>query len=460
MKQKKQLRLMLSFLAASIILYISVSLGTDYGRKSKSADAINHTNAENEALVSIDTENINDIKWNNGTEDIEMSLEGGRWSRAEDAAFPVLQSSVDELLEKLTSAKAEIAVFKPEKLSDYGLDKAALYFELKNEKGESERLLIGNKAGAGDGYYCMRDGETEIMLMEDSIYEVLSREAASYIKTVSPQTMTAPTDMKITGKDGSVFEMFKTDEPWRYTYTNYYSWFTDTDDGIKPLDLSKSEKLAALVAGIEWKGVAAYGIDETVLKEYGLDEYAIKAEVSDGNSTISLLVGNETADNTFYAYLEGSDMICTISEGAYETLTEAGYESLKPTDVCRMSWESMTGMEISAEGEGISIESASNGKYICTEDGREVSQDAVTNFKSIIDRLASVGETEETEPESEDNVIMDIVFHSNMDGHNRLEMKIASYDEKYVIVYFNKNKGKIVSSAAADTLLKLYNQMS
>ena len=459
MRQKKQLKLMLSFLAGSIILYAAVSVWADYGRKIKSADATEQAKTENEALISIDIKNISDIKWNNGTEDIEMRLEDGHWSRAEDAAFPVLQSSVEELLEKLTSAKADIAVLKPEKLGDYGLDKAARYVELESEEGEAERLLIGNKAGIGDGYYCMRDGKTEVMLMESSIYEVLSRDVTSYIKTASPQTMTAPSDMKITKKDGSVFEMFKTDEPERYTYTKYYSWFTDAGDSIEPLDLSKSERLAALVTGIEWKGVAAYGIDEASFKEYGLDEPTVRAEVSDKSSTISLLVGDETADNTFYAYLDGSDMICTISKEAYETLTAAGYESLKPTDVCRMSWESVTGMDISAEGKSISIECTPENKYICTADGREVSSDAVTNFKSIIDKLASVGEVEETEPENEDNVIMDIVFHSSIDGHNRLEMKIASYDEKHVIVYFNKNNGKIVSSAAAETLLKLHSQM-
>ena len=172
-------------------------------------------------------------------------------------------------------------------------------------------------------------------------------------------------------------------------------------------------------------------------------------------------------------------------------LENASYESLKPKDICRMQWESVTAMEISAEGsthrvditknddggassdnyETIADDDSTNteaetvdnsnsseaGQYLYTENGKELSSGDMKNFKHIIDIMVPTGTADGAA--AGENVLMKIVFHRNTEKFSEMVMTIYSYDEKSVRISFNGEENLLVSSAAADTLSELYNNL-
>ena len=156
-----------------------------------------------------------------------------------------------------------------------------------------------------------------------------------------------------------------------------------------------------------------------------------------------------------------------------------------------MQWESVTAMEISAEGSTHRVEitknddvgassddagteaeddstnteaetgadgsSSENGQYLYTENGKELSGSDMKNFKHIIDVMIPTGTADGAA--AGENVLMKIVFHRNTEKFSEMVMTIYSYDEKSVRISFNGEENLLVSSVAADTLSELYNNL-
>lgn len=488
MKQKKQLILMLAALAVSASAYAAVSIYTDKDT-GYSAEV---SNTEETKLISIEAGSVNELELSGGDGVIKMLSDGNGWTYEGNEDYPVMKDAVNDLLSSLHSAKLKPVEENCKELGKYGLEDPTVYAAVSTEDGDSERIDFGQKAGTGSGYYCRKSGSNTVYLADEDIYAKVSARLLGYISTSSSSKIEDPEAMTIERADGSVFSMTKPEDPEEYTYTNYYSWFTETDGTYKPLDESSSEKLAATVLNTDWGDKTAYGADQEALDKYGLSRPYIRAEVSGDDERATLIIGNKNeVQGGYYAYIEGSDMIYTISAKYVEMLETASYESLKPKDICRMQWESVTAMEISAEGSthrvditkndddsassddagteaeddstnteaetGADSNSSEAGQYLYTENGKELSSGDMKNFKHIIDMMIPTGTADGAA--AGENVLMKIVFHRNTEKFSEMVMTIYSYDEKSVRISFNGEENLLVSSAAADTLAELYNNL-
>mgnify|MGYP004459815061 CR=1 FL=1 len=487
MKQKKQLILMLAALAVSASAYAAVSIYTDKDT-GYSAEA---SNTDETKLISIEAGSVNELELSGGDGVIKMLSDGNGWIYEGNEDFPVMKDAVNELLTSLYSAKLKPVEENCKDFGKYGLEDPAVYVDVSTEDGDSERIDFGQKAGTGSGYYCRKSGSNTVYLADEDIYAKVSARLLDYISTSSSSKIEDPEAMTIERTDGSIFSMTKPEDPEEYTYTDYYSWFTETDGTYKPLDESSSEKLAATVLNTDWGDKTAYGADQEALDKYGLNKPYIRAEVSGDDESAALIIGNKNeVQGGYYAYIEGSDMIYTISAKYVEMLENASYESLKPKDICRMQWESVTAMEISAEGSTHRVEitknddvgassddagteaeddstnteaetgadgSSETGQYLYTENGKELSGSDMKNFKHIIDVMIPTGTANGAA--AGENVLMKIVFHRNTEKFSEMVMTIYSYDEKSVRISFNGEENLLVSSVAADTLSELYNNL-
>ena len=488
MKQKKQLILMLAALAVSASAYAAVSIYTDKDT-GHSAEA---SNSEETKLISIEANSVIELELSGEDGAIKMLFDGDGWSYEGNEEYPVMRDAVNELLSSLHSAKLKPVEENCKDFGKYGLEDPTVYVAVSTEDGDSERIDFGQKAGTGSGYYCRKSGSNTVYLADDDVYSKVSARLLDYISTSSSSKIEDPEAMTIERADGSVFSMTKPEDPEEYTYTDYYSWFTETDGTYKPLDESSSEKLAATVLNTDWGDKTAYGADQEALDKYGLSRPYIRAEVSGDDESAALIIGSKNeVQGGYYAYIEGSDMIYTISAKYVEMLENASYESLKPKDICRMQWESVTAMEISAEGSthrvditknddgGASSEDAGTeaeddntntevetgadgnsseaGQYLYTENGKELSSSDMKNFKHIIDVMIPTGTADGAA--AGENVLMKIIFHRNTERFSEMVMTIYSYDEKSVRISFNGEENLLVSRAAEDTLSELYKQI-
>ena len=271
--------------------------------------------------------------------------------------------------------------------------------------------------------------------------------------------MTEPESLCIKIKNGEVLNIFKPEDPEEYTYTDYYSWFTNENGNIVPLDSTLVNRLLSGVLNVQWKDAVKFGADDEDMDIFGLNEPEMEITAADENTDNTLLIGKKADDESYYAMKKGSDNIYTVTSELYELYLTASAESLKPNDICHIPWDTVKEISIDCGDENVRIsrkEDDVNGgyAYVVGNDAYVTSQ--AGDLKNIIDLMIPVGEDDSG---SDRELLMKIVFYRDTDTYKELELDIYAYDERRVSVDFEDNRGKLVSIEAFNSLKEIFDNM-
>ena len=456
---KKNLIFLTGFLIIAVISFImSRYVNTNYGKWEVSAE--NPDNINNSALFSLDPDAVSEIKVNNASGSYTLVNDTGEWYCQEMPEMPVGSGKVQEMLETFGSLSA-IRKFKPDnELDAYGLGEAAASIEFTGPDDFTASIAIGNKTADGASYYCIVNGDTdELFTVSVEIEEIAVRDAECYAQYDTMDHMTEPESLCIKIKNGEVLNIFKPEDPEEYTYTDYYSWFTNENGNIVPLDSTLVNRLLSGVLNVQWKDAVKFGADDEDMDIFGLNEPEMEITAADENTDNTLLIGKKADDESYYAMKKGSDNIYTVTSELYELYLTASAESLKPNDICHIPWDTVKEISIDCGDENVRIsrkEDDVNGgyAYVVGNDAYVTSQ--AGDLKNIIDLMIPVGEDDSG---SDRELLMKIVFYRDTDTYKELELDIYAYDERRVSVDFEDNRGELVSIEAFNSLKEIFDNM-
>jgi Domain of unknown function (DUF4340) len=107
--------------------------------------------------------------------------EGGKWKIAKPGPYPADADVVADALDKLAGAKVKEFLGEPKPLTPYGLDKpsSVTIWLGKDKDRTSKTLLFGKVDKTKKGVYVERQGEPEVFMTADEVWDKLPRTVAA-----------------------------------------------------------------------------------------------------------------------------------------------------------------------------------------------------------------------------------------------------------------------------------------
>ena len=416
----------------TMLLALAVILGATY--------AATLLNPENEAeeetsatIFTVNADEVTGIRWDY-SEPLSFTKENDAWVYDEDAAFPADETFLDTMLAEVKEITASKTIEAVEDWDQYTLEVPIC--EVTLTAGEDAYTIkIGEETSlGGERYLSIGDGNAYLVDADIldafcyGLYDVLAYETVPEMETI--------TAMEHTGKDSYRIDYL---ENSGLAYSDEYVWFI----GEKPLDTELTDRLMTYVTDSTWQSCANYNAED--LSQYGLDDPAATITMyyleDDTEKTYTLEIGAQAEDG-YYARIQGSGMVYTLSDSVAETLVYTTYEELQPDEVLLMDWDEVKSMEITLDGETYKISRTT--ETVTDDEGNETEEvvyklggvevDAAS-IPEVLDELESTGYANGLTPERSEEIRF--VFNRERDTFPEVELAFCQYNSTSCLVTLN-----------------------
>ncbi len=486
-KRRNTVAALLALFAALLVAYFAVSMLS--GSDSESTDEDTET-----LLLGISASEVEAVEWTYSSETYAMVLENEAWVSQDGIALD--QSSATELVSTAAEAVAVRVIDEADISDDMGLASPPITVTLTLTSGDVATFSVGGLTsdatycyvqveGITDAYVSYSTLLTSFCLSIDDLYAADAGPAALDIVSFTVESDEG-TSTLVYLEDGS-----------DASYSSSYTWFMALDgnasnteaSNLVALDTSKAETAVDLVndesftsvvkaAGVEEEDDADYGFANPTLTatlNYTTSTLYETGEVDDDGNTLYdtrvedgefiLVVGAQTETGTYYAYVEGSDAVYTLSAGTVVSLQELSADSLQPDDVCLMDWDTVDSLCIESGSNKVTInfiyttEEDDDGEETLSVsyeiDGEEASAESVEAFLDAIDALAAESEGSLSGAAGTDSALS-ITFYRNTSSFTEMTLSFIKYDNSFYLVSFNDSARLLVNRNDVSELIELF----
>ncbi len=443
MKRSKRLFLLL--------LVLALVLGATWA-----ATLLNPENEEEETscttIFTVDADDVTAISWDY-SEQLSFVKEDGQWVYEEDPDFPLDESYLEAMLDSVKEIQSSRTIEAVEDWDQYTLEVPIC--EITVTAGDdTQTIRIGEETSLGGERY-LSIGDGNAYLVDAQILDAFSYGLYDVLAYESIPSMSEVTAMEHLSKDSYRIDL---KENSGLAYTDDYVWFI----GETPLDTELTQTLMRYVTNLSWSECVSYHAED--LSKYGLEDPAaaitmhyletVKAATNetddDGNTvyetrqdakTFTLEIGAK-ADSGYYARIQDSSMVYTISDGIAEALLYTTEQELLPDEVLLMDWEEVTSMDITLDGETYQI--TKDTKTVSDDEGNETEQTVyllkgkevdAEDITGALDDLDSSGYATGLTPERGEEIRF--VFHRDHETFPEVELAFYQYNSASCMVTLN-----------------------
>ncbi len=270
------------------------------------------------------------LRWTNDGEDFAFVKGQSVWMREDDDAFPVNQTAVGNLADKIVGLTADRQLTDVGDAADYGLDEPAFTVTATNADGEDITLAMGDATPFDDGYYMSTGG--------DAVYVV-----ADSLATAFDRTLTQLAVMEDMPAVESVTRVTVGDA-LDIAYDAQAGTWSDAATG-EVLDTDLAQDFADDAAGLTWSALIETSATDEELTGWALDDAQATAVVLyDGETAArTLLLGGEDEDGDRYARLPDSRMVYTIGASDADGVLGGSIDTLWDKMPVKLAAEEITG---------------------------------------------------------------------------------------------------------------------
>ena len=320
---------------------------------------IDTVNTIDEEVFAVSEDDLTQVSISYGDDEITLEKTDDTWTYTDDTDFPVNQDYVAELLSYFESVHASFIIDDVTDYSQYGLSSPEATLTFTTEDGDSV-ITFGTFSTIDEKRYICVDGGS-VYLIDDDLLAYVSADVDDYLARDSVYSYSQLTALTVTG-DGNVNVEYDPDGD--YTYTDDYDYYYVDGEDHKPLSESLVLTYLSSLESMDLTEYETYKADTSTLADYGLDSptltVVITGEVPADDSeeseddddavesmTQTIYFYHEEDSDTAYLYFDGSTIVYAITSDEYETLADASYETLRPTEIVSIDWTNVA--EISAE---------------------------------------------------------------------------------------------------------------
>lgn len=326
--KNKVLLILVAVLVMICAIYFIITKVTAAKEAKKESEATAESEANRIWVTQIDE--VTGISIHDGDTQLDFEKTDGTWYTTEDKDFPVDQDKMSALVSEYSDVESSRSLVNGDDLSDYGLNAPSLTISVTDGNGVVTQLLVGDKVG--DEYYLKTaDGDTIYTVADTVVSTVSGLTLYDYVKINQLPTVTADQIENITIDAGDKTYVMEAEDSIASDSTSSgdetnasdTSNAAGTDETTKS-ENAKSEKsnsetwssLTQALAGMSIDSCVDYNASEEALKTYGLKSPSKRIEYTyendEGQNTVTLYIGEMTADGTGYYVLQSGSSAVNI----------------------------------------------------------------------------------------------------------------------------------------------------
>ncbi len=458
MKRSQKMILLLCVLA---VVCIATVVMTNFDPEQEQIEATN------EVILSVSSGSVTKLSWDG--EDTALAFhrdEDNVWRYDEDDTFPVDQEEISALLAEFGEVAASFVIEDVTDYSQYGLDDPVYTIAFSTDTEDYTVKLGAYSEIDGLRYVSIGDGKVYLVTQDpaDAFGVILSD---LFLHDTMPEIET-PTKISFAGtsKDSIVYK-----EDTTASYNAEDVWFMN---GL-PLDTSRVESYISAVTGISLNNCVSHNASGDDLATWHLDEPALSitvsytTEESDGtkvhrNVVLHVSAVVEAGDDTkAYVRIGNSKLIYQISESTHKKLSAIAYNDLRHKEVFTADFETVTGVDITLEGNTYMLT-----KHEVTVEAEEEDAEATTqilwkygeteveidDIQSAIEALTASSFTADAPAGKEE---IRIVIHMENDYRGTMEIVLYRQDGTTCLCEVNGESICFVSRSSVVSLIEAVN---
>ena len=427
-----------------------------------------------EIVLEIDPETVDALSWEYESESLAFHKDE-TWQYDEDAAFPVSEEKIQELLESFQALEAAFIIEEVTDYSQYGLDNPVCTIHLSAGEEDYE-IKLGNYSTMDSQRY-LSTGDGNVYLVEDDPmedYEITIRDMIANDETPSFGQVTG---IQFEGADSYqvVYQEYSEESP--YTYCSEDVYFRQEGEDLKPLDTNLVESYLSGIENLTLDNYMTYQAGTEDLSQYGLDAPELTVTVTytpeedeEGESqTFTLHISrspeeraaaeNDTASEedeeeeiTAYARVGDSEIVYQITGDSYEKLIAAGYDDLRHKEALTADFTQVTGLDITLEGSVYNLTSEGSGEDKTFRFGEE--EVDVADLQSALEGLTADSFTQE-EPTQKAEIALTVYLDSEV--HPSVQIQLYRYDGENCLAVIDGEPVSLIPRSAVVDLIEAVN---
>ena len=418
MKRFQKLGLLVAVLAA-------VSAATfALGRYEQTQEKIQ---TSEDVILQIPEDTVTAISWRYADDSgLSFHREEDTWHYDEDAAFPVSQEEMEQILSRFEDFGAAFCIEDVTDYSQYGLDKPACTLTITT--GEETREVKLGDFSKMDAQRYVDVGDGNVYLVKNDPKDLLKENLSDMICNDDTPGFETVVDIRFTGTENYIIQRM---EDTNYSYSPEDVYFTQENGKYLPLDKSAVVKYLNTITSLSLGNYVTYNATAQELEAYGLAEPELSVTVNytyteeDSETVVAdtcilhisrnpeELAAAQEAEakgepaGTVSAYVRVGDsqIIYTLDSVDYGILSAASYNDLRHKAVFWGDMAEVTQMDITLEGETHTLVSRKTDKDQQVWQFQEEETAETQETEAASDPSGETQETEETqsqEPETLD----------------------------------------------------------
>ncbi|WP_195279602.1 DUF4340 domain-containing protein [Clostridium sp. J1101437_171009_A5] len=427
-----------------------------------------------EIVLEIDPETVDALSWEYESESLAFHKDE-TWQYDEDAAFPVSEEKIQELLEPFQALEAAFIIEEVTDYSQYGLDNPVCTIHLSAGEEDYE-IKLGNYSTMDSQRY-LSTGDGNVYLVEDDPmedYEITIRDMIANDETPSFGQVTG---IQFEGADSYqvVYQEYSEESP--YTYCSEDVYFRQEGEDLKPLDTNLVESYLSGIENLTLDNYMTYQAGTEDLSQYGLDAPELTVTVTytpeedeEGESqTFTLHISrspeeraaaendaaseeDEEEEITAYARVGDSEIVYQITGESYEKLIAAGYDDLRHKEALTADFTQVTGLDITLEGTVYNLTSEGSGEDKTFRFGEE--EVDVADLQSALEGLTADSFTQE-EPTQKEEIALTVYLDSEV--HPSVQIQLYRYDGENCLAVIDGEPVSLIPRSAVVDLIEAVN---
>ena len=361
MKRSKRILVLVAILVVVCVATLALTRYEEKQEQIQNSDAV---------ILEIPSDTVQSLSWEySGGGDLVFNKTEDGWKYQEDAAFPVSEEKVMDILAHFESYGVTFIIDNVEDYSQYGLDEPECTLHLTTAENSYDIKMGAFSTMDEQRYIDIGDGN--VYLVGEDPMDYVDSSLSTMIQHDDTPGFETVVDITFTGQDS--YTVVRTDDSTD-TYNSEDIYFTQQDGRTVPLDTASVRQYLNTVTALGLLDYVTYNVTEEELQTYGLDDPELSVTVNytytDENEQIQsdtcvlhisqnpeekaaadeATAAGETAEPvTKYVRIGDSQIVYTLDDADYTTLAAASYDDLRHKEVFWADFETVTQIDVTLE---------------------------------------------------------------------------------------------------------------
>lgn len=424
-----------------------------------------------DVILEIPADTVQALSWEYTEDGLSFHRDEEGWRYDDDEAFPVSEDKISEILSHFEAFGVSFIIENVEDYGQYGLDEPECVIHLTVSEEETYDIRLGAFSKMDEQRY-VDIGDGNVYLVSEDPMDYIESSLSGMIQHDDTPGFETVTDIRFSG--GEDYTIVRTeDSPDTYSADDVY--FAELDGENLPLDTERVKRYLNTVSTLDLLDYVTYNATEE-LASFGLDAPELTVTVDYVNTdeeggevsgTCVLHISRnpeeqaayeeaeaagdeELPDVTKYVRVGDSQIVYTLDDVDYSTLSGASDDDLRHREVLWADFDDVTRIDITLEEQEHTITADVNEDeeriWLYQEEELDIG-----GLQSALEDLSADSFTDETPSDLEE---IGLVVHLDNENFPEVEIRLYRYNGSLCLAVVDGEPVSLVARSAVMDLVE------